>query len=207
MGTDICAAAVIILTAVRYGKKGFAASVIRALSWIATIILGFMFSGTLAGYISKKTAVDDHISSFLIDNFSNELKNSSLAKDAGGRSGAAADALASSAASGLTDIFMTIIAFILIVIAVSVAAYLISTFFDAGRQNGVISRIDTAGGAAAGVIIGCIYVLIILGLLYACRDILPDGFSSWLNKSFAESYFCGSMYSDNPLVTLFKAVF
>lgn len=208
MITDICAAAVILLTAVRFGRRGFAASVIKALSWVATIILGFMFSSQLADYLAEQTNIDDQISAFILDNFSNELNKYVTAKYSSLKSlsDSAVEAAASSAASQITSVIMTVIAFFLIMIGVSIVAYLISTFFNVGDSGGLISKIDTAGGAAAGVFIGIIYVLIILGLLYACRGVLPEGFSSWLDSSFNSSYFCGSLYADNPLVTIFKAI-
>ncbi|MDD6154848.1 MAG: CvpA family protein [Eubacteriales bacterium] len=204
---DIIAAVIILLAAARHASRGFLVSVISLAEWFLSLACGFLFSSDLAGYLAKSTGMDEQISGFITGTFPTELQ--AIASNYKSIFGSMAESSATpeDVAARITMGVLTIIAFILIVLAVVIIAAILKAILKPDHDHGIIGRADMIGGFAVGLAFGLLDVLILLAVLRPVMGLLPNVAAEWVKDQLNTSYVTGALYAANPIIYMLKEMF
>ena len=199
---------IVLISAMIGAKRGIGDSIIRLLGLAGGLVLAAMFGKDFSAYLMTtpfRGSVYNKVFSLMRpeqNNYSNSLP---------GVIGEAADAAADKAAEAMsyriTDALIGIIGFVLIVLAVWLAAYIIRMMFKKGRNSSIIiggtdRMVGLLLGIVKGVIIACIAVAALVpGTTLFAPDKLPD-----MITAMQDSYLTKLVYEINPLLIALKSV-
>lgn len=224
----------IILGAALMGAvKGIGDTLIRIL-WIAGGIgLGVLFRQKLADFLMTtklsrtihgrilnmlggeeametigKPAENQGGQSFVDGIFAPNSANNPLSKSIGSVFDSAADKAAEAAADRLTQIAMGIIAFALIVLAVSIVAWILKAIIRHGRERSIVLGFaDRVLGLVLGGVRGLLLAWIAIALLIPCTTIFrPDQVPAML-EAVQQTTIAKVIYDVNPFLYLIKIIF
>lgn len=105
-------------------------------------------------------------------------------------------------ATALTDLIMTIISFLLIVILVKLILNFISLVFSKKKNDGAIGFIDGLMGLAFGFFKGMIILYVILALMIPVINLASPDHTFTLLTSLDSSVIAKDLYNNNPLLLL-----
>ncbi len=201
----------IVLTALRYGHRGFVVSVVSFAQWAGGLILGLLFFGRVRTWLADSTQIDERMTEFFTARFADGFGQTAgydlIPKSMNGLAGEApvaaaqANSAAQAAASGLTRLILSVAAFFLIILAVKLAAWLICLPFR-NKEGGPLRAVDHAAGGFLGILIGIFLCLLSLALLSVLMGVLPEGAAVFLKKTLDASSFSGILYQQNPLLLM-----
>ena len=211
MVMDILTAAIVIISAFWYARKGFAMSVMTSLQWLVGITVALMFCDDMADFIAKKTSTGLSLNLFFQQKVQNGLEESPAIQQIPevfhGWVQGATDYIADVTADSLTTIVLTVLSFIAMILAVKIIAWLFCRIFSREHHKGIIGLIDSALGLAIGTFLGAFYVMLLMALLTAVMGFLPENISGAILNSLQHSYFAGDLYEGNILFTLLRNLF
>ena len=197
MFLDIVVAIILILTMVSGFRKGFIYTFTHTLGWLGAMIAAFFFASPLRKYLIDTTQLDDQIYKAFYDKLS--LSSDSLAASSdtlplilGKGIDTAASEAAQNIAGRLTELTMTIVSFLLILLAVKLIAFFLTLALSKRQNKGL--------GLAAGMIRGVLFVFLFLALLLPVVNLVSPASTQLILDSLDASYFSRTLYDSNFIV-------
>ena len=199
---------IVLLSALMGARKGLGDTIIRLLGLAGGFLLAIMYGRDITAFLLKtpfRTTVYDRVFGIMRPEQDNYSK--SLPGVIGEAADAAADKVAAETSSRITDALMGVIAFVLIVLAVWLAAYIIRTLLRRGRKKSVIiggtdSLLGLALGIVKGIIIACLFVAAFIpGVTLFAPLKVPEAIAA-----LQDSYLARLIYDINPLLTALKNI-
>ena len=205
MFLDIVVAIILILTMVSGFRKGFIYTFTHTLGWLGAMIAAFFFASPLRKYLIDTTQLDDQIYKAFYDKLS--LSSDSLAASSdtlplilGKGIDTAASEAAQNIAGRLTELTMTIVSFLLILLAVKLIAFFLTLALSKRQNKGFVGFLDGLLGLAAGMIRGVLFVFLFLALLLPVVNLVSPASTQLILDSLDASYFSRTLYDSNFIV-------
>lgn len=199
---------IVILTAamVLGFRSGFVYTFIHTVGWIIAVLIGFIWSPQARGFIELHTNIYDS----LYDKFFNKFSDSfTLADDTVGHLPKiivkaienTETTLASSIADTMTELCITVISFLAIVITVKIVLWVVTELLSKKKNEGFKGMIDGLLGLAAGIVRGFLIVFVVLALLVPVSSFVSPETAAAISQNLDESVFAKDLY-DNNLIML-----
>lgn len=197
---------IVVLSALIGARRGIGDTIIRLLGLVGGLALAVLFGKDVSEFLIKtpfRGLVFKRVFSIM------RPDDASFSKTLPGTIGETADAAANKSAeiaSGrITDSLMGIIAFIGIVLAIWLAAFIIRMIFKKGRKSSaVIGGFDSLTGMVLGIVKGVIIAcLAVAALIPVTTLIVPDKLPDMISAMRA-SYLTRLVYEINPLLLALK---
>ena len=196
-------------------RKGFALTVINFLRVIASIVLGVLFCDDVKNWILETTGINRWMEETLQKQMADTLSAawsetelySMLPEMLQKETLALTGSLAGEGAASLSGMFLSILSFFLIVLAVGLVCSLLNRIFSKQYNGGFFGFMDWVLGGVMGMLSGLFYVFVFLALIAPVTALFIPGLSDTLMESLAESRIAGSLYDNNILLLLFRDFF
>lgn len=193
-------------------RRGFAITVINFVRCIASLVLGFLFCDDLRYWLLANTGLgdfmEDKVQAALTDSVSSALEESALYQMLPSvlqeQSSELTDTLAEEGILRLTHTFLTILSFFLIVLAVALAASVLSHIFSRQYTGGFLGFTDWLLGGVMGIIGGLFYVFVFLSVITPLTAMFMPSLSDALAQSLTESHVAGILYDNNFLMRVLR---
>ncbi|HKK96331.1 MAG TPA: CvpA family protein [Anaerovoracaceae bacterium] len=203
---DLIILIIVALSAYIGKKKGFAATVINFIKWIAIIILGLIFTKPVKEYLLGNTNMDEWLTEKLQATIM-ETTDFDITKSLPGNISDINEPLASSVATSVIEVFMTLISFLFVLIFVVIIAALLSAIFSKKHnKDNFIGTTDGFIGLAFGLLRGAVIVCILLAIMVPVTSLIAPEQLPLLNKSLDTSYIALLIYDNNPLLLFLNNV-
>ena len=194
MIADIIVVAVVAVSIFLGYRSGFLKALINVVSYIASIILSFLFYPILSGFL-----MDTPIYTFFVKKIAEKYPADGLIqtewqfleKYIEGAEGAVAAAVA--------ELLINIISFILIVIIFKIAIKLIGNALNLFARLPVIKQCNRLGGAVTGGLFGILVVYIVMALMVT---VAPLDRLDKVTDEIQKSTFAQEMYNNNIILSL-----
>lgn len=200
---------IVIISALIGAKKGLGDTILRLLGLAGGLVLAVLYGKDVSEYLLKtpfRNTVYKRVFGIMRpdqDNYSESLPGV-----IGKTADSAANKIAAETSARITEALMGVIAFVAVVLAVWLAAYIIRTLLKRGRKNSVIiggtdSILGLSLGIVKGIIIACLFVAALVpGVTLFAPLKVPEVISA-----MQDSYLTKLVYDINPLlIALKKAV-
>ena len=215
MVMDIMVGIIFIGAVILSMRKGFALTVINFVRCIASIVLGVLFCDDVRDWLLEKTGLGLWIEETLQKRFADTLASAwsetqlyqALPDMLQKESLALTGSLAGEGAASLSGMLLSILSFLLIVLAVAVVCTVLSHIFSKKYNGGFFGFLDWALGGVMGILSGLFYVYVFLAIIVPVTALFMPGLSETLMESFAESRIAGSLYDNNFLLLIFRDFF
>ncbi len=192
MIADIIVIAVVVVSIFLGYKSGFLKSLINVVSYIASIILSFLFYPVLSDFL-----MDTPLYTFFVEKIGEKYPAEGiiqtewqfLEKYIKGAEGAVSAAIA--------ELLINIVSFILIVIIFKIAIKLIGNALNLFACLPVIKQFNRLGGAVLGGLLGILVVYIAMALMVT---ITPIDSLDKATTEIQKSTFAQEMYNNNIIL-------
>lgn len=223
---------ILLVAVIRGAARGIGDTFLRLLGLAAGFGLAFMYSDRVAAYLSVSPVqkrLHDHMYSIvrnyimggsadpdpeaaisstdIINNFVGNIKEDPYAeampKTLGSVVNDLADKTANVAATRLTDVCISILSVLVIILAVWLVMAIIRLIYKTGRKNSVLIRFsDRILGMAFGVVRGLMLsFLAAAALIPATTFFAPDKVPEML-AALDQTYVAGTLYDMNPVLLI-----
>ena len=210
---DIIVGIILLISIIQGYRKGFIFTLVHTVSWIGSIILGFVFYDKIKTLLVDKTIVYDSIYKKILEvllakgqesitsltNHLPETLNTTLTAT----TSTASEALATNIANAT----ISIITFLVILLSIKLILFLISRIFikrSLKKGKGFSNFIDGFFGLLLGAVKGFILVFILLMILAPISQLID---SQTLSDQIASSKFTSNLYNGNFILFSVKNLF
>ena len=224
---------ILLIAIIRGAAKGIGDTLLRLLGMAGSLGLSYLYMGKVADYLSVspvQSTIHKHIymivmtrilggtdvdpdkgisSDEIISNFVGKPQTDPYAeampKTLGGVINDLADKTANAAATRLTDVCISILSILVIVLAVWLVMCIIRAIYRHGRKHSVLLRLsDRILGMAFGLVRGLILsFLAAAALIPATAWLAPDKVGEVL-AALDQTYVAGTLYDINPVMLLIQ---
>lgn len=205
MGIDIAICIIVFISAMFYAHIGFARTVISAVQWVLCIACGIFFADDIKKFVYD-VGIGKNMEASIANILSDKASESGFMKSLPGLfkgwANSAADSASKEMASTFTGLILTVLAFLVIVLAVKLILFIITRLLSKEYHDGPLAFIDSAAGLVLGAALGVLYVFIALAILVLVMHWLPESSADAVRDYMDSSYFSGILYDNNPLLTL-----
>ncbi len=206
MWVDIIFIIFILLMTVTGYKNGFFYTSIKVLSWVLSMVLGFLFYDDLAKFLKENTNFYDSLNESILTT----LSSKGLSPDTILHGFPSAlnkfiedlnDTLMESLGHTLSNIIFAVCSFLLIVFAVKLVAYLFINLFSKKKRKGLIGGIDGMLGLVSGFILGFLLIFVFLTLVVPFTALSG---STFLLDTIEASVFGKELFNNNLILLIFS---
>jgi len=203
MWMDIAIAAIVLLSAAFGFMSGFVKTFLHTVGWILSIVLGFIWYPQLKTFLMEHTnyydSMRDNVSGRLSDAAGSAISESfGNIPDVLQRTfSAAAETLTTSLADTVTDLFFSIITFVIIIAFIKSLFWLLIQLFSKTKNEGITGMTDGLLGFGFGALKGLLLVLILMALMVPISNFAD---TSFFTDSIAKSTAGSFLYNSNPLL-------
>ena len=196
-------------------RKGFALTVINFIRVVASAVLGILFHDDLRDWLLNQTGLGIWIQDTLQKRTAEAIASvwsetdifpllpEIIRKEAL----TVTDVLVSEGISKLAETLLSILSFLLIVLAVGLVCSILNRIFSKQFNEGFVGFMDWFLGGVLGVLSGMFYVFVFLAVIVPVTSLFMPEMSETLMTSFAESKIAGSLYDNNILLLIFRDFF
>jgi len=188
--------------------RGFALTIIGFCKGIASLVVSWIFCDDLAEYLTTNTAIGENveakINSYLTSKWETSQIYQSLPELFKNGSGDFSQSIINGGSEKLASLFMTILCFILIWVAIKIVLILISHLFSKKHRDGAVKKVDTFLGFIFGVVSGVFYVYLFLALLVPVTGFIIPNQTETIMGWFEGARVAQWMYDNNLLLILFR---
>lgn len=208
---DILAVVILLFSIIGGARKGFARTCFSFMQWFICIIAGFFLCTPVKEYLSSHTTLDESIHNYVLDQIHTTIEESSPYQTIpdlfrSWLQGEGSDFIYGSSAN-LTDIILSVLAFLLVILAVKIAGGLFILLFSKEYHDGAIGCLDSVLGFLFGAVRGVLLLLILFALLVPVLTLLPGTLSIALKTTLDQSMIATVLYDDNLLLVLLRDLF
>lgn len=223
---------ILLVAVIRGAARGIGDTVLRLLGLAAGFVISFMYSGKVADYLSVSPVQDkihqhmyqiirEHIlggaeapepgdaaSTEIINNFVGNAPQSdpyteAMPKTLSGVVSDLADKTANAAASRMTDICISILSVLVILLAVWLVMTIIRLIYKHGRENSMLLRLsDRIVGMAFGVVRGLILSFVACAALIPVTTLFAPEKVPEMLEAMHHTYLAGTLYDINPVMLI-----
>ena len=205
---DICLGIILLLSVILGYRKGFTEAFLHTIGWILAIVLGFVWTPAVAAFLRGNTGLEESLQAIL---------NERLAAG-GGQEGLlsgipeilsdyftdAMSVIQSNTVDNLTDIIITILALLCIIILIKLIFFLITLLFSKRKRSGIIAFSDGMLGLAFGAVKGLLLICILLAFFLPVANFLQS--EALLGQLYSSTYAI-RIYNNNPIFLLTQIFF
>ena len=199
---------IVIVAALRGAAKGLAGTIIRLLGIAGGLILAVMFGKDFSAFLMTtpfKNTLYNRV--FEIMRPEQDSLSKTLPDFIGGYADEAANKAAAAMSERITESLMGIIGFVLIVLGVWLAAFVLRTLFRKGRDSSIIiGGTDRLLGMGLGIVKGIIIACLFVAALVPGTALFAPGKSLEMISAMNDSYLCKLVYDINPLLVALKSL-
>ena len=189
-------------------RRGLALMLTGLVKGIVSAAVAWFFCGDMALYLLKIQPIHDFAVGKISRGLSYRWENSSIYEALPSlftsEDGGFAGALITEGASKLAWLFLTILSFLFIFIALRLLATLIQKLFSHKNRGGFVGFSDRLLGMILGIVIGIFNVLLFLALLLPVCGLIVPSLSAQLPGWFSGSVFAKDLYDNNLLLVLLR---
>ncbi len=178
MWIDFIVAGVLILFLFRGDKRGLIASLLGIIGWAVALIVAFLAYPYAVNLIDDHTGIrnslTDHVTDYVKSKLISQLNGSnggnmpdSVLAALSSTSNSSMDVQAAAAAKPIVNIFMDIVAFVVVLLVVRVIFKIVQTISMkfTGTDHGPLGLLNSLGGMLFGLVEGAILAYLLLLLL------------------------------------------
>lgn len=199
---------VVLLSALIGARRGIGDTIIRLLGIAGGLILAVLYGKDFSAYLMTtpfRGTVYGRV--FALMRPEKDSYSKSLPGIIGEAADAAADKAAEAMSNRITEALIGIIGFILIVLAIWLAAYIIRMVFKRGRNSSIIiGGTDRLVGMLLGIVKGVIIACILVAALIPGTTLFAPQKVPEMIIAMQDSYLTKLVYDINPLLVALKAV-
>ena len=208
---DVLAVVILLFSMIGGARKGFAKTCFSFMKWFVCIIAGFFLCTPIKEYLCSHTDLDEAIHNYILDQIHTTIEKSAPYQSIpdlfrSWLQGEGGDFLYGSSAS-LTDIVLTVLAFLLMILAIKIVGGLVILLFSKEYHNGAIGCLDGILGLLFGVVRGILLLLLLFALLVPVLTLLPGTLSIAVKGAVDQSMLASVLYDDNLLLILLRDLF
>ena len=189
-------------------REGLALAAAGLIKGIAAVAAAWIFCDDLAVVLLKIPSVHDFAVGKISENLSVRWENSAvyeaLPKLFTSNNGDFADTLITEGATKLAWLFLTIASFLLILIAIRLAASILEKGFSHTNKDDFVGFSDKLLGLILGIVVGVFNVLLFLALLLPLAGLFLPSLTESLPGWFENSLFAKDIYNNNLLLILLR---
>jgi len=208
---DILAVVILLFSIISGARKGFAKTCLSFMQWFICIVAGFFLCTPIKEYLIDYTTLDEAVYNYILDQVDTTIEKSAPYQSIpdlfrSWLQGEDSSFLYDSTAS-LADIVLTVLAFVLVILAVKVAGGIIVLLFSKDYHKGLIGFLDGMLGLLFGAVRGLLLLLILFALLVPVLTLLPGTLSVAVKTAVDQSMIASVLYDDNLLLILLRDLF
>ena len=211
MPMDIAIGLIILFSMIAGARRGFAMTLINCMHWFLSLILAYVFCDDVKAYIIDNTTLDDTINQIMVNsmnsNFSGNTLYMSIPTLFENQLKSMADGFLYKTASSMTDLLITILSFLVILIGIKIACFLLSRLFSKKYNQGLVGFFDGLIGLLLGFVRGTILVFIFLAFLVPFITLFYPELAPVIMEYLDQSYIAGILYEHNILLVIVNGMF
>jgi uncharacterized membrane protein required for colicin V production len=196
----------IVIMAISY-RNGFISTFLYLIGWLVSLACGFFFSPQVKEYLISKDYFYTSVHNKILENLPQgappgSLESQGIPSIVGDLANKVTGTVSSNIASGLTELIMVILSFLIVVITIKLFLYLITIAFSRKNRNGVASLIDGLLGLVFGFFKGMVVLYIILAILIPVINLVSPESAFAILTSLDSSVLAKDLYDNNPILLL-----
>lgn len=208
---DILAVVVLLFSIVLGVRKGFAKTCFSFMQWFVCIVAGFFLCTPIKAYLTDHTALDEAIHNYILDQIRTTIEESAAYQSVPDLFGSwlqreGSDFLYGSCAA-LTNITLTVLTFLLAVLALKFVSGILVLLFSKEYHDGVIGCLDSILGFLFGMVRGILLLLLLFALMVPVLTLIPGPLSATIKAAMDQSMIASVLYDDNLLLILLRDLF
>ena len=208
---DILTAVILLFSIISGALKGFTKTCLNFMQWFICILAGFFLCGFVKEYLTDHTTLDEAIYNYIFDQIDTTIEESApyLSMPDLFRSWLQGEdsSFLYGSSSSLTDIILTLLAFLLVSLSVKIAGGILVLLFSKEYHGGVIGCLDSTLGLLFGAVRGMLLLLIIFAFLVPVLTLLPGTLSTAVKTALDQSAAASFLYDNNLLLILLRDLF
>ncbi len=206
---DIILVLVIALSVITGYAKGFIRTFLHAIGWILSMVLAFVWSPKVQQWLLANTKVYENIKEALTDKFADSVPGtaatfdifpSALSKGLDTVTGNVSAFMA----TRMADITFTLLSFVLVILAIKLALYILVGLLSKKNRRGLTGMVDGALGAVAGCVTGILLSYVLLALLIPLAALTSADLTQIISAAIDKSFIVKEMYNNNLVVIVFQ---
>lgn len=208
---DVFVIGILLFSTIAGVKKGFARTCFSFMQWFICMIAGFFLCVPVKKCLISYTTLDESIKNYVANQIKTSIEESTLYQSLPDLFGAWLQAdgkgFVYDSSTSLTDIILTVLAFLLILLAMKFVGGLLMLLFSKDYHSGVIGFLDSLLGFLFGGVRGILILLVFFALLVPALTLLPGTLSATLKTAMDQSLIASILYDDNLLLILLRDLF
>lgn len=197
----------VIITALGY-RNGFIYTFFHTMGWLISLLIGFVFTPLLKKQMVESdlfySAIQEQVLLRMPGGFdSNSLTSQGIPQSFRKMMENMSTSFTESAASTVTDLMMTVTAFLILIVVTKILLYFIITLFSKKNNPGATGMLDGLLGLAMGFIKGFVVVYVLLAVMIPAVNLASPDHAFSLLTSLDSSLMAKDLYDNNPLLLLF----
>jgi len=208
---DILAAVILLFSMIQGARSGFARTLVSFVQWFGCIIAGFFLCTSVKEYIIRETTLDEAINSYILDHIGTTIEESTAYQSIPSLFGEWLNRNPSGFVYGtsasLTDVLLTIIAFLAVIFAVKLLCSIFILIFSKENHDGFIGFMDSLVGFLFGAVKGVLLLFLTFAFMVPVLSLLPGTLSETIRDAVDQSQLASFLYDDNLLLILVRDLF
>lgn len=208
---DFIIVLILALSAVLGARKGFAMTLASFMQWFVCIIAGLLFCNKAKGFLIDDTTLDDSINRIVLSHIETSIEESAPYKAMPDLFSSwinqGAEDFAYGTSASITNVVMTVIAFLAVVLAIKVIGFLVVHLFSRKYNDGVTGFFDGLMGFLFGLVRGVLLVLLFFTVLVPVLGVIWPDISLTLVELMDGTRLAEILYDDNMILVLIRDLF
>lgn len=206
---DICLGIILIFSVIVGYRKGFTEAFLHTIGWILAIVLGFVWTPSVAAFLRGNTHLEESLRGILNERLAQggtgqESLLSGIPEILSDYFSDAVSVIQSNTVENLIDIIITILALLCIILIIKLIFFLITLLFSKRKRGGIIAFSDGMLGLTFGAIKGLLLICILLALFLPLSNFFQ---SEVLLDQLYSSTYAIQIYNNNPIFLLTQIFF
>ena len=189
-------------------RSGFVWTFFHALSWIAAIVLAFMWKPRVSEFLIENTGIYESVNQALTERIADTVNINNISAEFPRIMRETVDSLilqaASAASTALCSLIFTVISFLIVVFAVKFVFFIIILLFSKRYSDGAAGFIDGFAGLVFGFIRGAFLIFVLLAALIPFLGLFDARLTEFIGNSLDSSFVAGSLYDNNFLALIVR---
>ncbi len=190
-------------------RKGFVHSLIHTVGWVGTLVIAYLLIPGTAAWAKENTGLYGWLNGIVTSKFDISLTAIDAAIESLPDSIApAVDQYSTNIIDGVatqfTQIFGTIMVFVLLFIIIKLLTWLVLHFFSKDYNDGIVNFADGLFGMLLGFVKGFLLVLVVLAALLPMVNLMSTGFTETITAQLSHSHIAGYLYNENFILMLIQ---
>ncbi len=208
MAIDLVLFLILAFITARGYRNGFIYTLLHTVGWIFSLAVAFFLTPALRQWMIQTDFLYSTIRDQLLLRMPDTLDPHSLIAEGIPKSVRdlllqVADSVTDSIAMAVTDLLMSVIAFLILVTAAKAVIYLLVALFSKKSTDGPTGTIDGVLGLAFGFVKGMLILYLILALMIPAVNLASPDHAFSLLTSLNSSLLAKDLYDNNLLLLLF----